>query len=372
MKDFNRRLAEAMDSEEIHGTWLDKRRKLELSEYLGLFLFGLFNPVVRTMRGLCKVSKLNRVQEEICGREVSLGSFSEAQQVVDTKLLEKVFEGLFEEAKGKAVPGLPANCQVVDSTLWHVLPRMDWALWRHQNTSQNAVRLHLCFNMADDCPQQAAVTKAKVCERKGWQGFWKPGDVFVGDRNYGKDFSLFSKLDEKECFFVLRIMDSATLTVLEELEVADEDRRAGVARQAIVRLGSRASYHSMPVRVVWVQTPKEILLLATNYPLEKLCAELVSELYRRRWQIELFFRWIKCILNCRHWLAESSQGVTIQIYLALIAALLLQLHTGIRPSKRMMELIQFHQLGYATDDELFAGIQEELAKAKNKKLKQKI
>jgi hypothetical protein len=78
--------------------------------------------------------------------------------------------------------------------------------------------------------------------------------------------------------------------------------------------------------------------------------------------IECFFRWIKCILGCRHWLAESSEGVAIQIYLALIAALLLQLYIGQRPNKRMMELIQMHQQGWATDQELIAGLARHKAK----------
>ena len=62
------------------------------------------------------------------------------------------------------------------------------------------------------------------------------------------------------------------------------------------------------------------LRLATNLPLANAPAELISMIYRRRWQIEGFFKWLKCLLGCRHWLAESQRGVTIQLYLALIAA----------------------------------------------------
>src|SRR5690242_4551067 len=71
-------------------TWADPQRQLELSDYLSLFLLGLFNPVVRTMRGLCEASHLPRVQSEVCRRPVSLGSFSEAQAALDLQLLEKV------------------------------------------------------------------------------------------------------------------------------------------------------------------------------------------------------------------------------------------------------------------------------------------
>ena len=86
--------------------------------------------------------------------------------------------------------------------------------------------------------------------------------------------------------------------------------------------------------------------------------------------MELFFRWIKCILGNRHGLAESPRGVAIQIYLALIASLLLQKSIGQRPNKRMFEAIQLYLMGMATLDELEAAIENQLARiaaAKSKK-----
>jgi IS4 transposase len=121
------------------------------------------------------------------------------------------------------------------------------------------------------------------------------------------------------------------------------------------------------LRVVWVQTPKEVLPLVTNLGPEELSAGEVALLYKERWQIELFFRWVKCILGCRHWLAESPDGVAIEIYLALIAALLLQLYTGQAPNRRMMELIQFYLLGVASLDELEQGLERERQRSARRK-----
>jgi IS4 transposase len=122
------------------------------------------------------------------------------------------------------------------------------------------------------------------------------------------------------------------------------------------------------VRVVWIQTEDNSpLIVVTNLSAEALAAELVSLLYRKRWKIELFFRWVKCILGCRHWLAESPSGVAVQIYLALIAALLLQLYTGRKPNKRMMELLQLHQMGIATTAELAMGLQRERVRLETRK-----
>jgi IS4 transposase len=90
--------------------------------------------------------------------------------------------------------------------------------------------------------------------------------------------------------------------------------------------------------------------LVTN--LVSLSAEQIALIYRHRWQVEVFFKWLKCILGCEHWLAESPQGVAIQVYCALIASVLLALWSGRRPNKRAMEALRFYQLGLADDEEL--------------------
>ena len=370
IEDFQLRLEGICASRGIRGSFSDGRRKLELGSYLGLFLFGLLNPVVRTMRALCAASDLERMQRDVCERPVSLGSFSEAQAVVDPELLKALFSQLAQElnaVKSRGHEGKFAHTQamhwlIVDSTLWEVLPRMHWAFWRRQGPSQNAVRLHLGLHLLNDSPATAEVTEGKVCERKAWRKKWEPGAGYIGDRYFGEDYQVFQELDDLGCSFVLRLRECAVMEIVRELEVEPADARAGVIRSAWAYLGCRKKNRSMRVRLVWVDIGEEILILVTNQNGTQLSAELVAELYRRRWQVELFFRWIKCILGNRHWLAESRQGVTLQIYLALIGALLLQLHVNVRPSKRMMERIQLYLMGMATLDELAAGIDREMAR----------
>ncbi|MEM8952930.1 MAG: hypothetical protein AAGD22_02150 [Verrucomicrobiota bacterium] len=123
----------------------DSRRLLKRGDYFSLLLFGLFNPVVESMRGLCAASNLERVQDEVCRRPVSLRSFSEAQMVFEPDLLRDVMEELVSESSdawGDPRLARYKEClSVIDSTLWHVVPRMGWAQWRHQNKEQRAVRL---------------------------------------------------------------------------------------------------------------------------------------------------------------------------------------------------------------------------------------
>ena len=92
------------------------------------------------------------------------------------------------------------------------------------------------------------------------------------------------------------------------------------------------------------------LLLVTDRP--DLPAELVVLLYRYRWHVELFFKWLKCVMGCRHLVAESEEGVRIQVYAALIAGLLIVLWTGRKPTKGTYLTLQFYFLGWVSDDEL--------------------
>jgi hypothetical protein len=363
VEDFQDRLKHAARPAGLAATWSDPQRQFSHADYLSLFLLGLLNPVVRTMRGLCEASHLARVQDEVCNRPVSLGSFSEAQAVVDPALLAKVFDQLRGEMPAPAKAS-PTNRRwlIQDGSLFEALPRMYWALWRRQNKAQSQVRLHLSLDLEGDRPARAVVTPGKQCERAAWRTQWRRGDSYVGDRYYGEDYQMFGELEQAGVAFVVRLRDEAVMQVEQELPLSEADQSARVIRHAWVHLGCNARYRSIRLRVIWVQAPKEVLRLVTNLSVGELSAAEVALLYRERWQIELFFRWIKCILGCRHWLAESPQGTAIQIYLALIAALLLQRYTGQRPNRRMMELIQFYLLGVATLQELCDGLKRLQAK----------
>ena len=112
---------------ETHGL-----RRLDAGQYLSLFLFGLFNPVVDSMRGLCEASHLRRVRAQTgAGGPVALSRFSEAQQVFDPELLREVIGALVAEGGaqlGARCGGVDARAlRIVDSTLGKVAPRMRWA-----------------------------------------------------------------------------------------------------------------------------------------------------------------------------------------------------------------------------------------------------
>jgi len=350
------------------------KRLLDEVDYFCAFLFAQFNPVIESMRGLCACSELESVQQDVCSRPISLGSFSEAQSVFGYERLEKVFQGLVQEnlrsgaagteGLGKAPPAL----HLMDSSVFRAVPRMCWARWRHQKTTQRAVRLHLKFNLFDQQPSEVLITEGRCCERKAFAKLVSPGEFYVGDRYYGRDYKWLKALEQSECGYIIRLCESAKLSVIEELPIDEEDKAAGVVSDQIVRLGARGREHHGPVRVVRIEKPEldEPVILVTNQ-LDRECfsAALIAEIYHQRWAIELFFRWFKCVLGRPdnwHWLAESPEGVAIQLYSALIAALLLARQLGRLPSKRCMEMLRFHSMGMASSDELEAVIEAEVRK----------
>ena len=341
------------------------RRLLHEEDYLCSFLFAQFNPVIDSMRGLCACSRFQKVQDIVCRRSMRLGSFSEAQSVFGFERLEKVFEKLAAEnisrpsQKKKIPPGLAKSLRLVDSSTFYALPRMAWAHWRvHYGTKQSAVRLHIKFSLFDEKPSGALVKPAKTCERKALEKMIQPGEFYVGDRYYGRDYKFLERLDEAGCSYLMRLYESAFIKEERNLPLTDGDIRAGVVSDRIVRLGSRKCWHLKSVRVIRIEKPElgEPVLLVTNQTdPNDLAAGLLADIYHRRWEIELFFRWLKCIFSKPkqwHWFAESAEGVGIQLYCALIAALLLSRRLGKIPNKRTMEALHWHQLGMINTDEL--------------------
>ena len=324
-------------------------RKLLESDYFCLFLFGLLNPVVDSMRGLCATSHLTRVQEDICSHAVSLGSFSEAQGVFDPELLKQVFLELAGEIPtswgDSRLSHLADTLKLIDGTLLPALPRMHWALW--VNDQNRAAKLHLKFTVLRQAPCDATITEGNSCERKALRQLMKKGETIVGDRYYGLEYGFFGEMRQLGVSFVIRIRNKPRIEIIEELPLTAADRAAGVTWQGMVKLGDK--WQGEPVRVVKVAVDGKELLLATDLDIE---AELIALIYRYRWQIELFFKWMKSILGNRRLMAESPEGVAIQTYSALIAALMLQLFTGKRPSKRAMELIRFYMMGQMDLEEL--------------------
>lgn len=356
----------ARPASELSASEQDPRRTLVAEDYFSSFLFCIFNPVVTSMRALCHVSHCQKMRQ-ICARPLVQSSFSDAQHVFAPEVLEEVVRSLAQQARGQNHGGDPRVRQAlgaltaVDGTVLRAVSRMAWAPAAGHGS---AIRLHLHFSVFDQIPEDWTITPGNVCERKVLAKKIQPGGMTVADRHYSNDHAFLVKLIAQGSDFVFRLHNNAILErVSPDRPLSLADREAGVVWDRMVRLGVHGQ--GPVLRVVRIEANGEIFHLVTQR--EDLSAELIGLIYRQRWQIELFFKWIKTILNCRHWLAESPEGVTIQIYCVLIAALLLMLWTGQRPNKRAVESLRLFWLGWATEEELLALLQRANRSTKPKK-----
>lgn len=353
--------------ERLHDVGIERdragNRKLYFDHYAGLLLVYFYNPIVTSLRGIQQTTELKKVQRIVGCSRASLGSLSEAAQVFDSARLKEIVAELSAEVPASAAGVRPEALEgltAVDGTLLPALPKMAWALWLDEK--QRAAKMHLVFEVARWAPVKATITEGNGSENNELRGMLEPGRLYVMDRGYA-EYALLQEIIDRESSFICRVRDNAVWRLVEERQLSPEARAAGVLSDRVVWLGCAESGAALrqQLRLVEVATGKhdargkaEVLLLATD-KLE-LPAELVALGYRFRWSVELFFRWFKCVLGCRHLLSGSREGLEIQCYVALIAGLLISVWTGRKPTKRTFEMVCLYFAGWADEEELLAHI----------------
>ena len=334
--------------------------------YAALILLFFFNPSLDSLRALQQASGLDKVQKKLGCPRVSLGSLSAAARDFDAAALESIVGELAQQAlplstgkDAEVLRGLTA----VDGSLLPALPKMAWALWVDEQ--HRAAKLHLHFDVFKGVPCHATVTEGNGNEKKELRASLQSGRLYVIDRGYA-EYQLFQDIIDAQSSFIGRIRDNAVYQLVEERPLSEDARKAGVVRDRVVHLGgeSRGLVFKQVLRVVEVATGKtdsqgrpEVLQLASNCM--DLDAAWIALGYKYRWTVELFFRWFKCILGCQHLLSTCQNGVTIQVYLALIASLLIVQWTGRKPNKRTFEMLCLYFQGWASEAELIAHLRKQ-------------
>ena len=350
------------------GTRRDRagNRQLFYDQYVGLLLLYFFSPAITSLRALQQASTLEAVQRRLGIRATSLGSFSEAARLFDAKALHQILQ----ELAGKAAPiidgpdaGQLLHLTAVDGSIFRAFPRMAWALWK--DSEHRGVKLHLHFDVFCGTPRDASVTPACGSETDQLRVMLRPGRLYVIDRGY-LDHELYREIIEAGSSFIGRIKDNGSYTTESERPLSTADRAAGVVSDELLkRLGTphhKDELKGHRLRLVKVQRTNDAGALETWWLLTNrldLPAELVALEYRYRWTVELFFRWLKCVLGCKQLLTTSENGVALQIYTALIASLLVVLWTGRKPTKRTWEMLQFYFQGWASLDEVEAHLEKQ-------------
>jgi IS4 transposase len=353
-------------------------RSLHYDQYCMLILLFFFNPVVKSIRGLQQASELKNVQRRLGCARASLGSLSESVTVFDPERLKEIIAELNQQLEplGRD-PRLKDIRQIitpVDSTLLSILPHLTEASLKPTNTSGLVKwRLHTHFEVDRYVPRRIDVTPdggGDHDERAVLERTIETDRLYVMDRGYAK-FALFNRIVAAQSSYVCRIRDNSVYTVVEERPLSAAAVAERVSGDKIITLGADSNVEKPDhrVRLITIQAKPHqkrtvapgpgcdgTLRIATN--LLDVPAEVIALLYHYRWLIEIFFRFFKQILGCRHLLSGSKNGIEIQTYCAIIACMLISLWTGRKPTLRTHEMICWYFIGVAELDELLAHIEK--------------
>jgi hypothetical protein len=349
-------------------------RQLHFDQYCMLVLLFLFNPVVRSLRAIQQASQLRNVQRKLGCLRASLGSLSEAKEVFEPERLKEIIAELGAQlqpiARDPRLQDVRHTLTLVDGTLLQGLPVLVQAALSDPRAAKlrAKVRLHTQFDLERAVPIRIDVSEGigqgEADERAVLAKALESGRCYVKDRGYAK-FQLFNAIVAAGSSYVCRLRDNSRYEIEEQRPLAAEDVEAGILLDALVSLGEYKGAKDRPdhpLRLVVVKTtPHEkrlgpasngLLLIATN--LLDLPAWIIALIYRYRWTIEVFFRFFKHVLGCRHLLSHDAVGIEIQTYCAIIACMLISLWTGRKPTLRTYEMICHYFTGLAEEDELLA------------------
>jgi IS4 transposase len=255
---------------------------------------------------------------------VRRSTLSDANTLRPSALFAELLGILMTQAHRGLRRKLAETTYLIDATSLQLTERS--AGWARFSAGVCGAKVHVIYDADCDRPIYAALSAANVNDITAAQQMpIQAGATYVFDLGY-YDYAWWAKLDAAQCRIVTRFKSNTPLALVEELPVPDEgpilSDRIGFlpARQA----NSRRNPMPNAVREVRVttQTGKVLRILSNDLDAS---AEEIAELYKRRWAIELFFRWVKQTLKITRFLGTSENAVRIQIAVALIAFLLLRL-----------------------------------------------
>jgi hypothetical protein len=324
------------------------------------YLLAFFTPTIRSLRTIEDFSQTPQMQASTSVERMPRSTLSDANKVFDPTLLEPIIEDLrarlpdLRRTDGPLAE-LLGRVRAVDSSLFTVAADVAWALrQRRPNHKKRAtIRLNLQWAATVGVPEGVDVTGAGVSEGDSLMAHLEPDVVYVMDRGYAS-FALLDRILHACSDFVVRLKSNVNFVAVKDLPLSDEDRAAGVVTDRIGRLGGSNGLHPTGalLRETIILDPKRpdrpVRLLSSITDVADVPARVIGELYRSRWQIELFFRWLKVHAHFEHLISHSKSGVTSGFYVAVIAVLLIYVHTQRPVSKYAFAMLGLVAAGQAT------------------------
>ena len=295
-------------------------RKFTYWSHLGVMLFSQWS-ARKSLRDLVfSVNRQVRKCYHLGLTAVKRSTLADANQQRPAVIFEKTYYKLYERLSAELAtqPQEAPKIKIIDSTTIDLCASVfPWAKFR---TRKGAIKLHTV--LTGMLPQCVLVTDGKTHDRRAVQDLhFEPDDLLIFDRAY-LDYAWLYQLHQGGVWFVTRLKINSRFEVIQTQETSVD---GPILADQVIRLNSPQGLTCYPklLRRVHYRDPetgKEYVFLTNRLDLPAL---QVAELYRRRWQIELFFKWIKQNLKIKAFYGTSKNAVLIQIWTALIAYLLL-------------------------------------------------
>jgi IS4 transposase len=291
-------------------------KKLTTEAYIKFLLFAQLHEM-GSLQGMSDALLDDNLQEMLGFESLSASQLSRKNNTVDPSILSTLFLDLvskiqgYHYKKGKNMP-----LKIIDSSVLPLnLTNYKWAKFRK---TKAGVKLHLRLVFMDKdtlYPEKAVITTAKEHDRNQLEILVDDKEaMYVFDRGY-VDYDRFDHMTDEGYFFVSRLKKNA---VIRELGSFSLPQDSTVLSDRMVYIGTTQNRADNIFRLVEVvDTKGNLLRLITNR--FDLSADEISEIYRSRWAIELFFKWLKQHVEIKHFYGMSETAIQNQIFLALIA-----------------------------------------------------
>ena len=330
-----RRLLRVLEEQlaRLHAATPHGNRVLHYDHVVVAHLIAFFNPTVRTLRLVENVFDSPRARRLFKLPAVRRSTLADAQRLFDPALLQPLVDDLAERVEHRPRPAgldeLTRRIVAVDATFFEVAGRILWALPHNRTSGRGSVQLCMPFDVVDGVPAGFTLVDGHQHEATQLGPRLQRNTLYLLDRGY-QSYERLDAIAALDSDFVVRVRSSASFQTLESRPLAAADRLAGVRQDRVVTPAARHLKFQTPVRLVEIDgapsgrgagnggagetagadgagpTASTVRLLTNRLDLP---AELIGTLYRHRWQVELFFRWLKCVVDLRHFLSESPGGI---------------------------------------------------------------
>jgi hypothetical protein len=310
-----------------------KSRKLDTKRHFIALLYGQMSGATSLREVVTGMASHETRLYHVGATPVKRSTMSDA----NSKRPWQVFGELFAQILPQAHRGLRRATadavRLIDSTSVRLSSlSADWATF---STDVFGAKAHIIYDPHADRPVYFAVTPANVNDITAAKAMpIEPGATYVYDLGY-YDYGWWAGLDDAGCRFVTRLKKNTPFTAVHENRVPKNSNiisdRIGHLPTRLAR--SRNNPIQVPVReiTVTIDTGKVLRIVTNDLDAP---AEEIAELYKQRWQIELFFRWVKQTLRIKHFIGITENAVRIQIAIALIAFLILRMAQAAQKSVR--------------------------------------